>query len=144
LPGERASIQADDNRELPMSTNTHSRSSYRSPQLIYGTAALGATIILGLVFYLWLGWNFYLVWLIVCNVVTFVFFRYDKRQAQTPDATRVPEVVLLGLALAGGFLGGWAGMFVRPRHKVHKPLFWVVLIAATLLHLVLIANRLLA
>jgi uncharacterized membrane protein YsdA (DUF1294 family) len=112
--------------------------------MIYGLTALAATIILGIALYLWQGWNLYWVWLIVCSVVTFAFFRYDKRQAQHEDATRVPEIVLHGLVLAGGFLGGWAGMFVRPRHKVHKPIFWVVLSVATLLHSVLIYNLILA
>ena len=123
-----------------MSSSARRRNTHRSPQLVYGAAALGATLVLGIVLYLWQGWNLDRVWLIVCNGVTFAFFRLDKRRAQRTDATRVPEVVLLGLVLAGGFLGGWAGMFVRPRHKVHKPLFWVVLITATLLHLVLLSN----
>lgn len=121
-----------------MSPSTHQHSSYRSSQLVYGTVALGATAILGIVLYLWQGWNFYWVWLIICNLVTFVFFRYDKRQAQRANATRVPEVVLLGLAVAGGFLGGWLGMFLRPRHKIRKPIFWLVLITGALLHLYLI------
>jgi uncharacterized membrane protein YsdA (DUF1294 family) len=98
---------------------------------------------LGIALYLWQGWNLYWVWLIVCNLATFAFFRFDKRQAQREDATRVPEVVLHSLVLAGGFLGGWAGMFVRPRHKVHKLIFWVVLITGMLLHLYLIFTLLL-
>jgi uncharacterized membrane protein YsdA (DUF1294 family) len=126
-----------------MSHSAYRHRSRRSPQLIYGGAALGATLVLGIALYLWQGWNLYWVWLIVCNLATFAFFRFDKRQAQREDATRVPEVVLHGLVLAGGFLGGWAGMFVRPRHKVHKLIFWVVLITGMLLHLYLIFTLLL-
>jgi uncharacterized membrane protein YsdA (DUF1294 family) len=49
-------------------------------------------------------------------------------------ATRVPEVVLLGLTWAGGVLGAAAGMYLRPRHKTQKTRFVVSLIGAALLH----------
>ncbi len=93
-----------------------------------------ALLVLGFLASQWLTWDLYWIWLAVVNVVTFAFFRYDKRQAQITEATRVPEVVLLALLVAGGVVGGVAGMVMRPRHKTHKPLFWMVLLGATALH----------
>jgi uncharacterized membrane protein YsdA (DUF1294 family) len=46
---------------------------------------------------------------------------------------RVPKLVLHGLALLGGFVGGWAGMALF-HHKVMQADFWIVLIASTLGH----------
>ena len=113
------------------------RSRY-SPEVTYGVAALVATLLLALLLYFWLDWSAYLVWLIGCNVVTFLFFRYDKRQAAQPGAMRIPEIVLHLLVLAGGVIGGAFGMFLRPRHKTQKPIFWIVLIAGALLQFGLI------
>jgi uncharacterized membrane protein YsdA (DUF1294 family) len=96
--------------------------------------ALIILLVFGFLVYQWFRWEIYWVWLAVVNVVTFTFFRLDKRQAQVSGATRVPEVVLLVLLLAGGVLGGVAGMLMRPRHKTHKPLFWIMLLGATVLH----------
>jgi len=114
---------------------------YRSPQLVYGLAALIATLLLGFIANRWLQWDFYWIWLVVVNVVTFVFFRYDKNQAQKEGATRVPEIILFALMLAGGVIGGAAGMLMRPHHKTHKPMFWIVLAVATALHAFLIFGR---
>jgi uncharacterized membrane protein YsdA (DUF1294 family) len=105
----------------------------QSPQTTYGLAALIILLVLGFFVYQWLRLDLYWVWLVVLNFVTFVFYRFDKRQAAV-GATRVPEVVLLALLMTGGVLGGAAGMLMRPHHKTHKPLFWIMLLAATALH----------
>jgi uncharacterized membrane protein YsdA (DUF1294 family) len=109
-----------------------------SPDVTYGSAALVATLLLALLLYFWLDWSAYVVWLVGCNLVTFLFFRYDKRRAAQPGAMRIPEIVLHLLVLAGGVVGGAFGMLLRPRHKTQKPIFWIVLIAGALLHLGLI------
>jgi uncharacterized membrane protein YsdA (DUF1294 family) len=100
--------------------------SRHSPNVVYGVVALviaaGATILLRL----WLGWNAYWLWLLVVNVVAFVFYRYDKHQA-VKEAMRVPEVDLLLLTLLGGFIGAGAAMYMHPRHKVRKPKFVLAL-----------------
>jgi uncharacterized membrane protein YsdA (DUF1294 family) len=116
----------------------HSPKEIGRPEVVFGAIALITALFLALLLYLWLGWQAYLVWLLGCNLTTFLFFRYDKRLAAQAEATRVPELILHLLVLAGGFIGGWLGMFLRPRHKVRKPIFWVVLITGTLLHLYLI------
>ena len=66
------------------------------------------------------------------SIVTFVLYGFDKIQAKH-DGSRVPETVLHVLALAGGFIGGWAGSLIF-RHKTSKPVFLVVLLLATTLH----------
>jgi uncharacterized membrane protein YsdA (DUF1294 family) len=106
----------------------------QSAQTIYGLVALCALLVLGLLAFQWLPWDLYWIWLAVVNVVTFAFFRYDKRQARINGATRVPEVVLLALLLSGGVFGGVVGMLARPRHKTHKSIFWIMLLGATVLH----------
>jgi uncharacterized membrane protein YsdA (DUF1294 family) len=107
---------------------------YRSPYTTFGVIALVATVALGLLLTYWFHWNLYWTWLLVVNVVTFLFFRFDKRQAQHDPNHRVPEMILLALLLAGGVLGGAGGMLMPPRHKTHKPLFWIVLVVAAALH----------
>jgi uncharacterized membrane protein YsdA (DUF1294 family) len=109
-----------------------------SAQTIYGVAAIVALGVFAFLIYRWLDWAFYWVWLLVVNFVTFTFFRFDKRQANFEGAMRVPEALLLALLVAGGSVGGIAGMVIRPRHKTHKALFWIVLVIATVLHLYLL------
>ena len=107
---------------------------YRSPQTTYGVIALVVSVALGLLLYYWLHWDIYWTWLLVVNVVTFLFFRFDKRQAQHDPAHRVPEIILFALMLAGGVLGAAGGMLMRPHHKTQKTMFWIVLAVAAVLH----------
>ena len=65
--------------------------------------------------------------------IQFHFYRFDKRQSMQEGAGRIPELVLLAMTVLGGFLGAWAGMFQRPRHKVRKTVFWVALVVGTVL-----------
>ena len=125
-----------------MTNRSHGRS--RSIKANYGLVALAVVGLLALVLYFWLGWNFYWIWFVAINVATFVYFRYDKRQSRREGATRVPEIVLQGLILAGGVLGGLGGMLLPPRHKTRKIAFWIVLAVATALHLWIIFRFVLA
>ena len=74
----------------------------------------------------------YITWLLVWSVVTLGLFGYDKTQAKIGGG-RVPEIVLFGAILIGGFLGGWLGMLLF-NHKRRKLPFWIVLIIATVIH----------
>jgi len=69
-------------------------------------------------------------WLIAITLVTFLAYGYDKLIAGS-SWTRVPESVLLALALAGGSLGALAGMQLF-RHKTAKlafrSKFWLVVV----------------
>jgi len=73
-----------------------------------------------------------IIWLTIINVITFLVYGYDKFQAKQ-GGWRVPEKVLHGLALAGGFLGGWLGRVVF-HHKTRKPIFTIVLSISTLIY----------
>jgi uncharacterized membrane protein YsdA (DUF1294 family) len=75
----------------------------------------------------------YPAWLLALSIVTFVVYGFDKWQSQR-KGWRISEVMLHSLALLGGFLGGWAGLFWF-RHKTQHPFFFVVLLLATLLHI---------
>jgi|GEM_PF-72141 len=57
-------------------------------------------------------------YLLAINVITFAVFCLDKKRA-IDRGSRVPESTLLGLSLAGGALGGIAGMRVA-HHKTSK------------------------
>ncbi len=64
-------------------------------------------------------WAYWVVcWLISANVVTFGYYGYDKSSARA-SRSRIPELVLHGLAAIGGSLGAYAGM-VCFRHKTVK------------------------
>jgi uncharacterized membrane protein YsdA (DUF1294 family) len=74
----------------------------------------------------------YPAWVVSLSIVLFAVYGLDKRRAKTGGG-RVPEVVLHGVALAGGFPGGWAGRSAF-RHKTRHLSFLVVLVVATMLH----------
>ena len=79
----------------------------------------------------WLGLSPLLAWLAGWTVPAFALYGVDKRQAEQ-GRWRVPEVLLHGLALIGGVIGAWAGRYTF-HHKTQKPVFTVVLIAASIL-----------
>jgi uncharacterized membrane protein YsdA (DUF1294 family) len=83
-----------------------------------------------------MGWQFYLIWVVIASGITFLLYGLDKAQSKN-GGWRVPEVVLHGLALAGGFPGGWAGRSIF-RHKTKKGIFVFVLVVSTALHLGLV------
>lgn len=71
-----------------------------------------------------------LSWLVAINLVAFLTYGYDKVIAGS-RRSRVPERVLLWLALILGSLGAWLGMQVF-HHKTAKDSFqrrfWLVLL----------------
>ena len=79
---------------------------------------------------------FYETWLLALSVVTFSYYAFDRYQGQR-KGWRVPEAWLHLLAFAGGFPGGWFGMFwFRP--ATDYIFFGLMLLLATILHLALI------
>lgn len=94
---------------------------------------LGA-VIGGIVAFLvlwWLGLPLLVSWVAGWTLPAFALYGLDKRQAGQ-GGRRVPEAVLHGLALIGGVMGAWTGRAVF-RHKTQKPVFLIVLIAASVL-----------
>ena len=91
---------------------------------------------------LWL-WNSLssglLAWLVAVNAVAFVTFWYDKRIAGT-GKTRVPELVLVALAFAGGWMLAYIAMRIfhhktGPNSQDFRNKFW----GSVILELVIIA-----
>jgi uncharacterized membrane protein YsdA (DUF1294 family) len=79
--------------------------------------------------WLLLGWPVLVAWVLAWSWPAFALYAIDKRQAGQ-GGWRVPEIVLHGLALVGGFPGAWIGR-TGLRHKTAKPAFLLVLLGAT-------------
>ncbi len=63
--------------------------------------------------------TYFLIYLAAVNFAAFVMYGIDKKKA-IRGKWRTPESALLGIAIAGGSLGAWAGMYAF-RHKTrHK------------------------
>jgi uncharacterized membrane protein YsdA (DUF1294 family) len=77
----------------------------------------------------------YPAWLVGWSVATFTAYAVDKTQARR-GGWRIPEVVLHGLAIAGGAAGGWLGL-LGLHHKTRHPIFPLVLAAALTAQLVI-------
>lgn len=60
-------------------------------------------------------------YLFIINAIGLLIMRKDKRKA-IRNQYRIPEYVLLLIALLGGSIGSYAGMKLF-RHKTRKPLF---------------------
>lgn len=87
---------------------------------------------------LWLaGLDPVLAWLLSITIFTVLTYGYDKAIAGS-RRTRVPEKVLLLLALLGGTLGALAGMEIF-RHKTDKASFQRKLVAIVAVQVILIA-----
>lgn len=64
-------------------------------------------------------WMAMLIYLAVINVVAFILYGVDKRRAER-DEWRISEATLMTVAVIGGSLGAWLGMYVfhhKTRHK---------------------------
>ncbi len=70
--------------------------------------------------------------ILVGNALAFVAYGFDKHQARV-DGDRIPERVLLGLALIGG-LGAYAACELF-RHKTRKQPFRNLMMGALAIHI---------
>ena len=106
-----------------------------NPYLVFGLLAIALGAVPFLLVYLGTGWHPYVVWLGAWSLSAFVIYGIDKALSKA-GALRVPELILNLLAVAGGFVGCWAGMFAF-RHKSNwskHPVIWLVLLASTIGH----------
>ena len=76
------------------------------------------------------------IYLIVMNAAAFLVMLADKNRAKK-KLWRVPEAVLFILALLGGSLGIWAGMYLV-RHKTRHLKFVVGIPLILILQIVLL------
>ena len=74
----------------------------------------------------------YVVYYLFMNVLAFVIYAADKRRAVNRQR-RVPEFVLLGLAVLGGAVGAFIAMRYYS-HKIHYAIFCMGVPAMILLH----------
>ena len=126
-PGQRVRFSAESTDKGPRATRVEPGRRGLSPAMAAGLG-LGAILLAGtagLAYYekmsiLW-------AWLATINAATFAAYAWDKRRARV-EARRVPELVLLGLALIGGTVGAIAAMLAF-HHKTRKPTFLVPMAA---------------
>jgi len=62
--------------------------------------------------------DYAIYYLLIINVMAFLMYGLDKRKA-IKEKWRIPERVLLGMAVMGGTVGSLLGMVVF-RHKIRK------------------------
>jgi uncharacterized membrane protein YsdA (DUF1294 family) len=103
----------------------------RRPAVWQGAAALAFIALVTLVLRRPLpasSWSWLAAFLVAVNLTVFIYYGLDKWQAQR-GGRRVPEVVLHGLALAGGSPGAYLAMQAF-RHKTIKArfrfIFWII------------------
>jgi uncharacterized membrane protein YsdA (DUF1294 family) len=99
--------------------------------------SLSSAILLLFAFGSWSWPLFAVAWFLAVSLTTFGYYGFDKARARN-GGRRVPEVVLHGLACAGGSLGAYAGMQFF-RHKTLKGTFRIVFWTIVVLQLGLIA-----
>jgi uncharacterized membrane protein YsdA (DUF1294 family) len=102
--------------------------------IIFGGLAVILAVAIFLVLNQSTEWQWYWKWLIAMNVVTFLFYGFDKVSSKA-EGGRVPELLLHLLALAGGFAGALAGIFLfhHKRNFRAHPLFLPVIIVSAVL-----------
>ena len=69
------------------------------------------------------GWWLFMGYVAIINLAAFLTYGIDKRKAMR-GAYRIPERVLIFLAVLGGSIGAWLGMYVF-RHKTRKIKFYL-------------------
>ena len=74
----------------------------------------------------------YIIWIIFTSAAAFILYGADKLRAKR-GRFRIPEKILLGTGAVGGAVGALLAMQAF-RHKTKHAYFWVVNIAALLLH----------
>ena len=67
--------------------------------------------------------RYFIAYLCVVNVATFLLYGLDKQKARM-NRWRIPEKVLLGVAVFGGTVGAYVGMRMF-HHKTTKAKFYI-------------------
>ncbi len=109
------------------------------PYLVFSIIAILPTAVFFALLNARVDWPDYFVWLIAINVVTFGVYGLDKVLSRI-RWLRAPNIMLLGLALAGGFCGAAVSQLVfrhktNPRRYAQYP---KVIAASALVHIAII------
>jgi uncharacterized membrane protein YsdA (DUF1294 family) len=107
----------------------------KSPFTIYGITAL-ILIILFIILFSYIGLPIIISYLISINLVTFLFYGFDKLIAGSATV-RIPELVLHSLALCGGSPAGLLAQKLF-RHKTIKTSFQIIYWFIVILQIILI------
>lgn len=81
-------------------------------------------------------YKYIIIYLMAINLINFMFFAVDKRNA-IKNKWRIAESVLLGLSFIGGSIGGLLAMKIC-RHKTKKARFSIGLPVILLIHIIII------
>lgn len=80
-------------------------------------------------------YSVFLIYLGLINIVTFIAFAIDKKNA-VEHRKRIRIITLLGLAFIGGTVGGLLAMYLF-RHKINKDYFTIGIPLIIIMHIVL-------
>ena len=75
-------------------------------------------------------------YLVIINSICFILMGYDKYQA-IHKKDRIPEIILITLALIGGSLGAILGMYTF-HHKTKKIKFHILFTIFLIIHMILL------
>lgn len=75
--------------------------------------------------------NYIFIYIGIISLLTFLMYGADKKKARK-HKWRIPEKILLGMCIVGGFLGGLLGMQVF-HHKTKHWYFYAINILALIL-----------
>ena len=114
-----------------MPARKRARSRTGNEPLVYAGRSLAAALFVTLALVFAFRWPLPVAWLVGASVTALALYGYDKRAAQKRHF-RVPEWLLLGLALLGGSPGALLGMVVF-RHKTRKGRFLAPFLGVLLL-----------
>lgn len=82
--------------------------------------------------------KYFLIYIILVNIVTFITYGIDKFKAKK-HKWRISESALIGLAAIGGFVGAFAGMQMF-RHKTKHLKFVIGIPVIAVLWIIAIVN----
>ena len=75
--------------------------------------------------------KYIIIYLSAMSLLTFILFGADKHKARA-HKWRIPEKMLLGLSLLGGFTGGFLGMEFFRHNTKHWYFYMVMIISLAL------------
>lgn len=109
------------------------------PYLVFAITAVLPLAILFALLNARLDWPEYLIWLVAANITTFGVYGLDKFLSKI-RWLRVPNILLLGLAVVGGFLGATvARLIFRHKTDARRYAYYPQVIAASaLVHIAII------
>ena len=134
--GQRVEFEATSTERGPRATRVVPGSRGVTPRLASGLGLVAALVVATLGFHRG-GLDWAWAWLAAANLATPFVYAWDKRRA-VRGGRRVPEAVLLGLALVGGSPAAALAMGLL-RHKTRKPTFLVAFAVVLLVQAAVLA-----